>query len=229
MVFYHYDANYIHAIPVKTRQAAHLKSAFVTHLEEMMQAGLKPDMYILDNEISNELKRALTKYKVTYQLVAPHVHRRNAAERAIRTFKNHFLADLASVHPTFPISEWDRLLDQAVLTLNLLRKSRLNPRLSAHAFVKGVHDYNAHPLAPPGTQMIAHEKPTQRKSWDPHGKHAWYVGPAMEHYRYVRAFIPSTGEERICDTVKFLPEKSLSLRLPQRTILFNPLMILFTS
>ena len=35
----------------------------------------------------------------------------------------------------------------------------------------------------------------------------WYVGPAQEHYRCFRCFIPSTGREVITDTVKFLPAK----------------------
>ena len=34
----------------------------------------------------------------------------NAAERAIRTFKNHFIAGLASIDNQYPIREWDRLL-----------------------------------------------------------------------------------------------------------------------
>ena len=67
-------------------------------------------MFILDNEISNELKAALQKYSIAFQLVPPAQHRRNAAERAILTFKNHFLAGLASLHPDFPINEWDHLL-----------------------------------------------------------------------------------------------------------------------
>ena len=49
------------------------------------------------------------------------MHRINAAERAIQTFKNYFLADLLSVDNTFPIAEWDRLLMQTEITLNLLQ------------------------------------------------------------------------------------------------------------
>ena len=75
----------------------------------------------MDNEISYEFKSALRKQNVAFQLVPPHVHRRNAAERAIRTFKNHFLSVLATADPMFPVAEWDRLLPQAELTLNLLR------------------------------------------------------------------------------------------------------------
>ena len=43
----------------------------------------------------------------------PKIHRRNAAERAIQTFKNHFLAGIATYNPKFPINEWDRLFQQA--------------------------------------------------------------------------------------------------------------------
>ena len=38
--------------------------------------------------------------------IPPHIHRRNAAGRAICTFQNHFLAGLASVDPDFPIQVW---------------------------------------------------------------------------------------------------------------------------
>jgi hypothetical protein len=45
--------------------------------------------------------------------VPPHCHRRNAAERDIYTFKEHFVSGLASVEPDFPLKLWDRLLPQA--------------------------------------------------------------------------------------------------------------------
>ena len=61
------------------------------------------------------------KWKSKYQLVPPHTHRSNAAERAIRTFKAHFLSILAGVAPDLSRNIWDLLLPQAELTLNLLR------------------------------------------------------------------------------------------------------------
>ena len=64
------------------------------------------------------MKLALITEKLDYELAPPHMHRRNAAERAIRTFKNHFLAGLAACPPHFPITEWDRLIPQAQLTLS---------------------------------------------------------------------------------------------------------------
>ena len=51
----------------------------------------------------------LQKHEVTFELVPPHLHHRNAAERAICSFKNHLLAGLATYDPDFPIREWDWL------------------------------------------------------------------------------------------------------------------------
>ena len=115
----------------------------------------------MDNECSQDLQRAIKKNDLSYQLIPPNQHRRNAAERAIRTFKNHLLAGLDTCDPKFPIHEWDRLLEQAELTINLLRNSRVNPSLSAHAYLSGVHDFNKMPLAPPGTKELIHSKPNK--------------------------------------------------------------------
>ena len=121
-----------------------------------------------------------------YELTPPNMHRRNAVERAIRTYKNHVLAGLATCNPSFPISKWDRLLPQATLTLNLLQSSRVNPKLSAHAYIFGNLDFNRTPLAPPGTKAVIHKKSNTRGSWDYHGTDGWYVGPSMENYRCLK-------------------------------------------
>ena len=86
---------------------------------------------------------------VDFQLVPPRVHRRNATERAIRPFTNHFIAMLCGTDPTFNMTLWDKILPQALITLKLLRPSRINPQLSAYAQMYGAFDYNRTPLAPP--------------------------------------------------------------------------------
>ena len=106
----------------------------------------------------------MKKHGINCQLAPPHIHRRNAAEYAICTFKNYFVAGLASADPEFPVAEWDRLLPQAQLTLNLLRNARSNPKLSARAYLFGNFNFNATPLAPPGTRVILHNKPNHRTS-----------------------------------------------------------------
>ena len=77
------------------------------------------------------MQDAFHQEQVEYKLVPPHLHRANAAERAIQTFKAHFITCLSGLDPKFPIGEWDRLLRQAELTINLLQSARLNPKLSA--------------------------------------------------------------------------------------------------
>jgi hypothetical protein len=107
------------------------------------------------------LKNFFTANDIAYQLVPPHCHRCNASERAIRTFKEHFVAGISSVDPSFSMHLWDRLLPQAEITLNLLRTSRLHPQLSTAAHYHGLMDYNKTAFAPPGCKIIAHEKPSK--------------------------------------------------------------------
>jgi hypothetical protein len=144
--------------------------------------------------------------------VPPQCHRRNAAERAIRTFKEHFVAGLSSVDPAFPLHLWDRLLPQAEITLNLLRTSRLHPQLSAAAHFHGLVYYNKTAFAPPGCKTIAHDKPGKRRTWAPRGQHGYSLGPAMHHYRCQNVYISATTSERIVDTLEFCPHKS---QMPQ--------------
>ena len=162
-------------------------------------------MHIMDNEASNSLKTALIKNSIAYQLVPPHLHRRNMVERAIQTFKAHFIACLHTAPSTYPAKEWDRLLPQCELTLNLMRPSRHNPKLSAHNDLFGIYDFNKTPLAPPGTKCVIRDKPSHRATWAPRGTDAWYTGPAPEHYRCVTCYVPKTNSVRIADTVQYLP------------------------
>ena len=138
---------------------------------------------------SQSLKQFMTSEGIDYQLVPPGVHRRNAAERAIRTFKNHFIAGLCSTDKNFPLHLWDQLVPQAELTLNMLRGSRLNPKVSALTQLNGHFDFNRTPIAPPGIRVLAHVKPAKRTTWSPHAEDGWYIGPAMESYRCYRIWL----------------------------------------
>jgi hypothetical protein len=157
---------------MKTRSDAKALRAYDSMYENLTARGLKPSVKILDNEASRALKKAITKTGAAYQLVKPNNHRVSAAKRAICTFKNHFVAGLCSTDPKFPISLWDQLIPQAVLTLNLLRTSHSNPQLSAHVQLYGMFNFNKTPLAPPGTRALVYEDPGNRASWAPRGKEA---------------------------------------------------------
>ena len=63
-------------------------------INRLRSAGIAPKQHILDNKCSNNFKEAIKTNNMTYQLVPPHDHRRNKAEKAIQTFKDHFVAIL---------------------------------------------------------------------------------------------------------------------------------------
>ena len=180
---------------------------------------MSPKLNKLDNETSDILQQFMDEENVTLQLVSPYLHRRNTTERAIRTFKDHFIAILCGTDPEFPLKLWDKLLPQAIITLNLLRSSRVNQRLSAYTQVWGAFDYNRTPLAPPGTKLLLHLKPSVRESYAPHAVRGWYLGPAMDHYRCYRVWNVDTCTERIVDTVVWFPLKvTMPVTSPQAEI-----------
>ncbi len=66
------------------------------------------------------------------QLVEPHNHRVNAVERAIQTFKDAFIAMLATTDINFPLKLWDQLKLQIQDTLNVLHALRIDPTKLAY-------------------------------------------------------------------------------------------------
>jgi hypothetical protein len=151
--------------------------------KKLTARGLHPKVMRLDNEASQLIKLYVHDKSITFQLVPPYSHRRNAAEIAIRSCKGHLIYGICSTDKAFPMHVWYRLLPQAVSTLNMLRISRINPKLSASTHIDGSYDYNRVSIAPPGTRLIAHETPNRRITWALHGQDGWYIGPALEHYR----------------------------------------------
>ena len=204
-VCYAYDSNTIFPVPIKNREAQSILDAYKKVHNKLVKAGIRPKLHRLDNECSQLFKDFMLEEAEDYQLVPPGIHRRNAAERAIRTWKNHFIAGLSSVDPNFPLTLWDLLVEQSYITLNLLRPSRMNPKLSAYTQIEGEFDYLKTPIAPPGIRVLVHEKPSKRGSFAPHGVDGWYTGPAMEHYRCFKTYIWKSKAERITDTLEWFP------------------------
>ena len=127
----------------------HRIRAYNSIMRHVDDRGHQDDVQILDNEVSEYFKITIVKdWCATYQLVPPNVHQRNIAERAIRTFKVHFLSVLAVVDPNFPKFMWDNLLVQIELTLNLLFQATLNPSISSWEYFNVSFEYAATPLVP---------------------------------------------------------------------------------
>ena len=147
-------------------------------------------------------------------LLPPYLHRFNAAEKAIDIFKCHFITGLVTVDPQFPLHLWRRLLHLATLTLNLLRHSHINPKLSAYEILEGEFDYNDHLIAPLGCKALIHESTTKRKTWDPCWEEGWYLRPAPGHYHCRKVCLSKTKAFRIATSVKCYPNE---LKIPEVT------------
>jgi hypothetical protein len=129
MILYEYDGNFIMTEPIKNRTAAELLRAFQVMERKLTSRGLQPKLMRFENEVLQMLKTSLHEHEINFQLVRPYSHIRNSAERAIRSFKYHMIAGSCSTDKAFPMHLWDRRLPQAVITLNILRTSRINPKL----------------------------------------------------------------------------------------------------
>ena len=182
-LLYDYDSNYMMVDPIPSRTKLQLKRVYETRIQRLKARGLTPKLQRLDNETSKLMTDYMDEQGITYQLTPAGSHRRNIAEKAIQTFKNHFIAGLCSLPSEFPMNCWDKLIPQAEITLNLLRPSRVNPNLSAYAQLNGAFDYSKTPLASPGMKVLAHVPPDKRLSWAPHAESGFYLGPALHHYR----------------------------------------------
>jgi hypothetical protein len=181
-VLYHYETNSILATPITNLDDKSIFEAYKANFEMLEAKGYKPKVNVMDNQATKYIKKFLTEKGCKLQLVEPHNHRVNAAERAIQTFKDAFIAALATTDRDFPLQLWDKLAPQVQDTLNLLRASRTNPGISAYEALNGPYDWNRFPLAPPGSKAIIYEAPAVRGSWASRGTDAWYLGPSKDHY-----------------------------------------------
>jgi hypothetical protein len=101
MIFYDYDSSAILAEPLKSQSSSELLRAFSKLHEYLTSRGHRPLLQILDNECPPALKQYMQTTGTKYQLAPPHIHRINAAEKAIDTWKCHFISGLSSLDPSF--------------------------------------------------------------------------------------------------------------------------------
>ena len=87
----------------------------------------------MDNEAFTTLKHKMTTMEIKYKLASPGNHISENAERSIQTFNNQFIAGIFSVNEEFHLKIWDRMLQQATMSLKFLQQSRLHPQLSAYS------------------------------------------------------------------------------------------------
>ena len=91
-------------MPLRNIKSAIIAESWQHIHNTFKKAGVAPETYVLDNEYSKDLIQDFESELIQFQLVTPYKHRNNQTERAIRTFKAHFKACLASLDPNFPVS-----------------------------------------------------------------------------------------------------------------------------
>ncbi len=131
LVMYHYEANAILATPISGLDDKSIFNMYKKNFDKLASKGFKPKLNVMDNQATRYIRHFLTAEECELQLVEPHNHRVNAARRAIQTFKDAFIAALATTDQDFPLQLWDRLTTQVISLLNLMRASHIDPTKSA--------------------------------------------------------------------------------------------------
>ena len=144
-VMYVYDCNAILTTAMNNRGDKGMIRAFTSLTEDLKIWGINPGFHFMDNEAYTALKLTMTSMNIRYQLVPPSNHRSNHSERAIQTFKNHFIAWLCRVDKYFHLRFWYIILHQAKIGLNLLCQSITLPQSSAYIHISGEFDFNRKP------------------------------------------------------------------------------------
>ena len=210
LVMYHYETNAIFAVAIPGLDSKSILEAYKKIFEYLVSKGYKPKVNVMDNQATKTIKEYLLTQQCALQLVEPHNHRVNAAERAIQTFKNRFIAALGTTDSEFPVQLWDKMAPQVQDSINLLRPSRIDPTKSAYEILEGPYDWNRYPLAPLGTRAIIYEDPESRGSWAPHGLDAWLLGPSKDHYRCNLYYVPETRGYRISAAADLFPQHCIA-------------------
>jgi uncharacterized protein YgfB (UPF0149 family) len=73
--------------------------------------GFKPKLNVMDNQCSRAVQTYIKSTGAGIQLVNPDDHRVNAAERAIQTWKNHWIAGMGTLDPNCPLQLWSQFIE----------------------------------------------------------------------------------------------------------------------
>jgi hypothetical protein len=90
--------------------------------------------------------------------------------------------------------------------------TRNSPSISCEApesTRNSLHGNNATPIAPPGVRVLAHTRAGERGTWATHAFEAWYIGPALDHYRCFTVWATESRKPRIVNQVVWFPPKTL--------------------
>ena len=127
---------------------AGLKRRTSTHINALMRTGHSLGPVRLDNESSAELEKYIKTF-ATFQYFPPGNHRANRAERVMRTWKNHFIATLATASSKFEPLSYSSLPRHPYWGGTSIRHSCLFFRVPTCPI----------PIFPPGTAASRYSRP----------------------------------------------------------------------
>ena len=111
-IAYVYKLNAIFMIPMKSCEDKSMIVAYEEVYNKLEGLGHKPQLHILDNKCSTCIQHFLEKKGTKRHNVAPHNHRVNAAEPAVKTAKYHLIAALATLDDDCPIQLWSKMVSR---------------------------------------------------------------------------------------------------------------------
>ena len=140
MVLYCAEINYIHIELLSNRSGGEIGRGYENTFALLNNKGYNISFMHCDNETSDAVKKFFKDKHITVQFVPPGNHRTLVAERAIQTWKCHFISTLCCADENFLMSDADQLVSHAEMTLILLRASAINPTISAYHQLHGPFD-----------------------------------------------------------------------------------------
>ena len=127
-----YKLNSIFMIATKDQENKSMIAVYEDFYAKLKARGQRPKLHILDNECSKCIQNCLKDKGTKHHHVAPHAHRVNAADQAVKTAKYHLITALATLDWGCPIQLWSKMLKQVQDTLNMFRTSRNDTSKTAY-------------------------------------------------------------------------------------------------
>ena len=87
MILCEVKSNAILVEPLRNKTSGEMVAAYQKLVNRLREGGIEPNLHILDNEILGEYRDAIAANQMKFQLVPPHGHRRNIAEKLYRYLK----------------------------------------------------------------------------------------------------------------------------------------------
>ena len=129
-------------------------------------------------------------------------HRRNLAEKAIQTWKDHFVSVFSGTADSSPLHLWCQII-------TLLRQSYVVTKILVYAYLYGGYNYSTMPFVPIGMEMLIHKKPRWRKTFVKHCVKAYGLSTSPENYRCWDLWVREICATRVLGTV-FHKHKSIT-------------------